>query len=401
MNHHTTPHHTTPPRTHALVVVAAALSMVLAGCSPESTSADGDTASAGVGGHAHHAGPPSAQPLREGERFIERAPAKPYRPSPPDGGTDDYRCLLVDPGVTEPAFLTGVRFQPQNEALVHHAVIYVVAPEVIEQVRAKDAETPGDGWTCFGLDGVRGEQGVTSVESWSPNSTETLLRQDVGFRVAPGSLVLLQIHYNLLATGGEPGATDQSGIRLRLKPGTAATKPLDTFFVIGPVELPCPPEESGPLCDRAASIADVANRSGDDAGTDENRLVDRCSDGVPKPGNTQTCTKVVSRAGTVYAALAHMHLLGRALKVELNPDTAAARTLLDVPAFDFHNQKWHVLPTPVDIEVGDRLRTTCTHDATLREQAPELRRSPPRYVLWGNGTSDEMCSGMFSFSPKN
>jgi len=32
-----------------------------------------------------------------------------------------------------------------------------------------------------------------------------------------------------------------------------------------------------------------------------------------------------------------MHLLGRSIKVELNPGTAQARTLLDVPDFDNQN----------------------------------------------------------------
>ncbi|MEV8443264.1 hypothetical protein AB0425_38305 [Actinosynnema sp. NPDC051121] len=389
--------HTTPPRLRALVAGGVALAVVLAGCSsPESV-----PAGTHVGAHAPLAGPtPPAPPLRDGERFVEHALAKPYQPSPPHGGTDDYRCLLLDPGVTDPVFLTGTRFRPQNERLVHHAVVYVIAPDAVEQARAKDAETPDDGWTCFGLTGIKGEKGATWVETWSPNSTETLLQQDVGFPVAPGSLLLLQIHYNLLAADGEPGATDQSGIRLRLKPGTAATKPLDTFAVIAPIELPCAPGESGPLCDRAASIADVANRFGPDVGIDEDRLVARCSDGVPKPGNTQSCTKEVRQAGTVYTALGHMHLLGRAIKVELNPGSASAKTLLDIPMFDFDNQGIQVLPTPVDVEPGDKLRITCTHDATLRKQLPQLRNLPPRYVVWGSGTSDEMCSGTFAFSPK-
>lgn len=390
--------HTTPPRTRALAVCGA-LAMALTGCS--TTSPEHSDA----GAHAHAAGQLSpAQPLREGERFVERTMTKPYQPIARNGAVDDYRCLLLDPEVTEPAFLTGVHYQPQNVPLVHHAAVYVIAPEVVGQVRAKDAETPEEGWSCFGLTGVRGEEGATWVEAWGPNSTETLLEHDVGFPVPPGSLVLVQIHYNLLAAKGEPAGADQSSVRLRLKPGTAATKALDTFVVAAPVELPCPTGETGPLCDRAASIAEVRERfdTGSDTGSslDEERLVTRCG-GVPRPGDTQTCVKEVRQAGTLYTALGHMHLLGRSIKVELNPDTPTARTLLDIPAFDFHNQKVRVLPTPVDIEPGDRLRVTCTHDATLRDQLPELRGLPPRYVVWGNGTSDEMCSGMFAFAPKH
>jgi hypothetical protein len=91
-----------------------------------------------------------------------------------------------------------------------------------------------------------------------------------------------------------------------------------------------------------------------------------------------------------------MHLLGRSIKVELNPDTDRARTLLDVPSFDFDDQKLRPLPTPVDVASGDTLRVTCTHDATLRQQIPQLSKLPPRYVVWGDGTSDEMCLGLLT-----
>jgi hypothetical protein len=37
---------------------------------------------------------------------------------------------------------------------------------------------------------------------------------------------------------------------------------------------------------------------------------------------------------------------------------------------------------------------TCRHDAALRAQLPALRGQQPRYVVWGEGTSDEMCLGI-------
>jgi hypothetical protein len=100
----------------------------------------------------------------------------------------------------------------------------------------------------------------------------------------------------------------------------------------------------------------------------------------------------------VHAARGHMHLLGRSIRVELNPGTADARTLLDVPAFDFDDQALHVLPRPVRLEPGDVLRTTCTFDAGLRRQLPQLRDLPPRYVVWGEGTADEMCAPLLTVS---
>ena len=46
------------------------------------------------------------------------------------------------------------------------------------------------------------------------------------------------------------------------------------------------------------------------------------------------------------------------------------------------------------------LRPACTHDAGLRKLLPQLRKLPPRYVVWGDGTSDEMCAAFLTVSPR-
>jgi len=47
---------------------------------------------------------------------------------------------------------------------------------------------------------------------------------------------------------------------------------------------------------------------------------------------------------------------------------------------------------------GDRLTVTWTHDAALREQLPELKKLPQRYMVCGQGSSDEMCEGIVSYT---
>ncbi len=37
---------------------------------------------------------------------------------------------------------------------------------------------------------------------------------------------------------------------------------------------------------------------------------------------------------------------------------------------------------------------TCTHDVSQRPHLSELSGVPPRYVVWGDGTTDEMCLGI-------
>jgi hypothetical protein len=379
--------------------MAAVLVMAACGNGPASAGPTGvqTPAASEHAGHGSTAVPPAAA-LRAGERFVKLAMPQPYTPAAPNGGTDEYRCFLVDPKLTSMAYLTGSQFMPQNTAIVHHAIFFRVDPADAARARSVDAGTPGEGWTCFGDAGIGGDAGW--VAHWAPGANETLLSPGVGYPMPPGSLLVMQVHYNLLATGGKPGGSDQSSIRLRLADGAKRLAPLETEKLLAPVELPCAAGESGALCDRNAAVADVARRFGDDVGSTEAALVDMCDHGTPAPGNTQHCDRPVRQAGTIYAVAGHMHLLGRSIKIELNPGTANARTLLDIPVYNFDDQAIHPLAAPLAVKPGDTFRVTCTHDAGLRKLLPQLRTLPPRYVVWGDGTSDEMCLGLVIWSPK-
>ena len=61
--------------------------------------------------------------------------AEAYTPTPPEGGTDEYRCQVIDPGLTKAAFLTGTQFTPENVAIAHHAIVYAVPPGGAAAVR--------------------------------------------------------------------------------------------------------------------------------------------------------------------------------------------------------------------------------------------------------------------------
>jgi Copper type II ascorbate-dependent monooxygenase, C-terminal domain len=355
----------------------------------------------------HHHSPvpePPVAPLRAGERFLKLTMPTAYTPIPPPGATDEYRCFLIDPHLTSATYVTGSQFLPQNADIVHHAIVFKVPPSMTARASALEKDGPGQGWTCFGgagLGGVTNELkiGDSWIAAWAPGAKETLLTAKTGYLLQPGSQFILQVHYNLLATNGKAGGTDQSSLRLRLVDGSAHLSQLQTTLVPAPVELPCAPTESGPLCDRQAAIQNLMQRFGARAGSLPAGLGWICNGGAPPPpGPTQHCDLPVREAGTVYAVAGHMHLLGRSIKVELNPGTPGARTLLNVPVYNFDDQSARLLPKPVAIKPGDKLRVTCTHDATLRSKLPALSTLPPRYVVWGDGTADEMCLGIVVWS---
>ncbi|WP_243707691.1 monooxygenase [Micromonospora sp. KC606] len=377
-----------------LVLAATVLAVVAT-----SVACGGDTADpaspAPSSGSTHHghgqSASPSPAPLRAGERFVTLTMPQPYSPVAPNDGTDEYRCFLVDPKLSATAYLTGSQFLPQNADIVHHAIFFQIAPADVQQAREADARTPGEGWQCFGDSGI---DGGAWVAHWAPGANEVLLDPGLGYEMPPGAQLVMQVHYNLLATNRKSGSTDQSSIRLRLADDSTPTTALDTLQLPAPVELPCTAQESGPLCDRDAAIQDVTRRFGEAVGDNAEQLVQRCGKGKPVPGATQHCDYPVEDAATIYAAAGHMHLLGRSIKIELNPGAAGASTLLNVPQYNFDDQAIRPLATPIKIKKGDVIRVTCTHDASLRKMLPQLQHLPPRYVVWGDGTADEMCLGL-------
>ncbi len=376
------------------VLAATALAVAVSGCSgadlPDSLS----------GRDAHPAHPAGATrttasapeiPLRAGERFDRLRLPEPYTPAAPtSGGTDDYRCFLLDPGLDEDVLVSGVDIRPGNPAVVHHVIVSKVEPALVERARALDAAAPGPGWTCFGGSGVGAADldAADWVAAWAPGGGERVMADDIGIPLTAGSRLVVQVHYNLLAGNGP----DRSEVRLRLSAAAGSTrKALDTMLLPAPVELPCRGNRTKGMCSRVASVAEVADRFGEKvARADALHLL--C--GPVHPGPIQSCTRRVRQDGTIRAVAGHMHLLGRSITVDVDKGTGAAVRVLDIPVWNFDDQGSIPLATPVRVHPGDTLTVTCRHDQSLRDRLPAFAGLPERYVVWGEGTTDEMCLGI-------
>ncbi|MGI8666848.1 MAG: hypothetical protein ACR2N4_12580 [Jatrophihabitans sp.] len=402
-------------------VLAAGLAAVLvAGCTsaqtvstgqpagqPAANPAASNTAAASAAGHQHSGGASTSvavAALRPGERWIDLPmPGGTYRPQAEAGGTDDYRCILLDPKLTTDSFLSGAVLEPGNPNLVHHAILYRVDPANVAAAQAKDASDPRLGWSCFGGPGLPGNSdslgGLNSapwVAAWATSGGEQQFAAGTGQDMKAGSRLILQMHYNLLNGDG----VDSTAVKLRVAAPSAHLRPLQTMLLPAPVELPCPAGETGPLCNRIASVFDVVRRFGDGAGATVAGLQLLCGGSIlsPKAGPTQTCARPVGSTMQIRAVAGHMHLLGKSIQIDLQRTDGTSLRLLDIKVWNFDDQRATVLPAPVTVHPGDRLRVTCTHDATLRQKLPALAKLAPRYVVWGEGSSDEMCLGIVSFT---
>lgn len=331
-------------------------------------------------------------PLRDGERFVElKTPL--YTPNPPtDAGTDDYRCFLLDPALAESELVSGINILPQDPNIVHHVIVFQLPESNLAAAEALDAKEPGEGWTCFGGTGIGGTGGNLDksdwIGAWAPGGGERLMSEDLGIPLAPGTRVIVQMHYNTLGGDG----ADQSVVRLRLSPAAgSAKKALNTTLLPAPVELPCRSGNDTSWCKRDVAVADIRERFQEDVATAD-LLPLLC--GPATPGPTQSCTRTVREPMVIRAVAGHMHLLGRSISVDVDKGTPQAQRVLDLPVWDFDDQGSVPLPEPVTVEPGHTLTVTCTHDQSLRDLLPAFKNRQERYVAWGEGTTDEMCLGI-------
>ena len=331
-------------------------------------------------------------PLRKGEHRMKLTMDEEYTPSPPTpGGTDDYRCFLLDPHLDKDVWLTGSQVLPGNPQVVHHVILFRLPPDKVQEAEQKDAASPEPGWTCFGGTGLEGEfQNIDDaawLAAWAPGGDETKTHDGYGTRLTAGSRIVMQVHYNLLK-GTVP---DRSSTLLRWMPGRTPLTPLHTYLLPAPVELPCRAgHDSSPLCDRDAALADVRRRFGS-AGNTNDVLHWLCGT-KPVASNTTTCVRRVSRGMTVLGAAGHMHLLGRKISIVTKPGTPGERTVLKIPVWDFDNQGLKPIK-PVHLDPFDEVKVSCTHQQWLRDRLPAFAGQEERYVIWGEGSTDEMCLG--------
>ena len=342
----------------------------------------------------------SAPEIRDGETLLDlRMPAA-YRPAAAKDVTDDSRCFLLDPKLTSDASVTSVRIEPGRPSVVHHVILFRVAPSQVAAARRLDDAGAGPGWSCFGGTGLPAGEGTpfeslsnaSWISAWAPGWGGGRLPERTGVPLQAGSRVVMQVHYNLL-NGRQQ---DRSRALLTVAPASAGLRPLQTMLLPGPVELACARGEKARLCDRNEALLELSRKYGSQAALLPAGLLFLCrgSAGTPKPSAVSTCDRTITSPTTIHVVAGHMHLLGASIRLELNPGTPREKVLLDIPHWNFHWQNGYLLLDPVRAQPGDVVRVTCRHEVRKRLRGEHGMPRAPRYVLWGEGTTDEMCLGI-------
>lgn len=334
-------------------------------------------------------------------------PSKAYLPKPAVGGLDDYRCFVLDPKLGHDAYVTSAVIKPQRGGIVHHVILFEAVGDNAVDARRLNAASGGNGWTCFGGPGLAETHPTVGsassdrlgappwIAAWVPGHATNDLPAGTGVLVHKGAAIVMQVHYNLI----HKAQRDRSRALLRFLPtDQQKLTPLNTILLPAPVELPCPPGVQSRLCSREVAVQEEIKKYGYDAALIPSGLLYLCgkslNDYPSSPANVKSlgtgCARRVTRPLRIYGVAGHMHTRGYDIRIELN-----GKTLLHIPRWNFHWQDAYYLEQPVDANVGDTLRVTCKFDnSKVKQPLVNGKLLSPRYVLWGEGTTDEMCLGL-------
>jgi hypothetical protein len=322
---------------------------------------------------------------------------------------NDYRCFVLDPHLTQPTYMTGYEVTPDRVAEIHHVQIFHIDSSQAAAAAQRSGSDGKPGFSCYGtvdlpttkhdpnhrrVPGFNGQAGL--IAGWVPGQDPVVYPDHSGILMQPGDALVLQVHYHYYDVP-EP---DRTTVSIQTDPGTADFKYIDIINPIGPVEIPCMPGVSAPLCDRDAALADDANLYGPIGAAAEPGLLALCgktSDELAanfQNGVAQTsCDYTVPESGTIVSVFGHEHTLGQTFRFTLDPDTASPTVLLDIPRWNFDWQMNYGLAQPIHVTAGQKIRMDCSWDRAL-----DPNRAP-KYIVFAEGTEDEMCFGTYAIIP--
>ncbi|WP_154723487.1 hypothetical protein [Ilumatobacter coccineus] len=303
------------------------------------------------------------------------------------GQDDEYRCLIYDPEFDGPGFVTGMDFQPQQEQVVHHAVGFLLSADDRAALEAIDAtDGNGGGWTCFGFSPA---PSADLIYAWAPGQAASRYPEGSGLHLDDGDFFVIQTHYHF----DVEAPADQSTLALDWTPEDegADLDRVDITVYTGPAEVPCSSDEAGPLCDRDAAIALAREKYGP-GGVLADGILALCGQtpadyaGFTDGYSESSCDLRAGASGELVSVFGHEHEVGASFRMTLNPGTPEELVVLDIPDWDFD---WQLNYEPTDtivIERDDVVRLECSWDRARRDPTLE-----PAYIVWSDGTDDEMC----------
>jgi peroxiredoxin len=282
-------------------------------------------------------------------------------------GKDVFRCFVMPTGLTEDKYVSAVECRPGNSQVVHHLLLFTDtmgqgrALEKTAQERQKknpviDEHTGKPSKYDIGP-GYARNMGVgflprAGLMGWAPGIQPRYMPEGVGFHLPKNSDIVMQVHYH--RNGRAEKDRTQIGLYFSRKKiehpyqagtvtGGSGSGPFRFFFSI-------PPGDANFKLDGDAWA---------------------------------------TRDFTMLTVMPHMHLLGKEISVTMTPPGGAEQKLLAVKKWDYNWQEMYFLKESVQVKEGTKFHVEASYDNS--DKNPLNPFSPPRKVVVGEQTTNEMC----------
>jgi tetratricopeptide (TPR) repeat protein len=273
----------------------------------------------------------------------------PQRYTLPADGTDVFRNFVIRVPLGSTRYVRAMEFQPDNAAILHHAIVGV---DRTRSSRRLDEDDPEPGFDGMLAEGVQSPAG--NFLGWTPGRGPVLEPADMSWPLERGTDLVVQLH---MFPRGKP-ATIQPSIGFFF----SDTPPTRRTFVI---------KLGSKTIDIAPGVQDYT-----------------INDTYTLPADVD--------ALSVYP---HAHYLGKDLRGMATLPDGSVKWLIWIKNWNFNRQEQYRYAQPLFLPRGTVLTMQYTYD----NSAENVRNPhhPPRRVMFGMHSSDEMGELWLQVLPRN
>ncbi|MBV9396943.1 MAG: PD40 domain-containing protein [Bryobacterales bacterium] len=276
----------------------------------------------------------------------------------PASGPDIYRNFAIPTGLTQDKWVRAVEFRPTARKAVHHAIFAYVKAGAFKNRDGQDGKPGFGGLNGLGF-GVGVQPGLApagGLGGWAVGTMPVFVADDQAVPLSKGTDFILQMHFH---PTGKP-ETERAVVGLYFGDRAPEKKVLQIAV---------------PALFGLESSVDIA------PGVKNYSI----HDSVTLPADVR-----------VLSAFAHAHYIGKDLKAMATLPDGGTQPLLWIKDWDFNWQEQYNYKQPVFLPKGTRIDVTIGWDNS--GDNPRNPSNPPKRVLWGEQSFDEMGGIMFALN---
>jgi peroxiredoxin/mono/diheme cytochrome c family protein len=272
------------------------------------------------------------------------------------GGRDVFRWFAMPTNLKEDQYVVAVEVRPGNPRIVHHALLFVDTSgearklELKEKAREKQADELDVGAGYNGAMGFRGFRPRGGLGGWAPGLGARYLPEGTAYFLPKGSDVVMQLHYH------RNGRLEKDRTQVGL------------YFAKKPIEK------------RFQSLVIAGGRGG----RTPFFIIPKNDPHFHVHGAIK-----VEQDCDLHTIMPHMHMIGKEITVTMTPPDGKPETLIAIKDWDYNWQEVYHFKEKVHVKAGTTLAVDAIYDNSA--QNPNNPNDPPKPVLFGEQTTNEMC----------